>query len=67
MRIIVLPGKARQEFQRLGCWMMFCEAHITSLAANNKNDRQCELYEDMFAKVNARYTAAHQDCGKWRV
>ena len=34
---------------------MFYEAHITSLGVNNKNDRQRELYDYMFAKVNTRF------------
>ena len=55
VRISVHPGKLRQEFQGLGCGTMFYEAHVTSLAVNNKNDRQRELYDDMFAKVNTRY------------
>lgn len=55
VRITVHPGKARQEFQGLGCGAMFYEGHITSLAARQKNDRQSALYDDMFAKVNTRY------------
>ena len=55
VRITVHPGKLRQEFQGLGCGTMFYEGHITSLAAQQKNDRQRELYDDMFAKVNTRY------------
>ena len=55
VRITVHPGKLRQEFQGLGCGTMFYEAHITSLAARQKDDRQRELYDDMFAKVNTRY------------
>lgn len=34
---------------------MFYEGHITSLAARGKDDRQRQLYDDMFAKVNARF------------
>jgi O-glycosyl hydrolase len=55
VRITVHPGKVRQEFQGLGCGAMFFEGHITSLAARQKDDRQRELYDDMFAKVNTRY------------
>jgi O-glycosyl hydrolase len=55
VRITVQPGKVRQEFQGLGCGAMFFEKHITSLAARQKDDRQRELYDDMFAKVNTRY------------
>jgi O-glycosyl hydrolase len=65
VRITVQPGKVRQEFQGLGCGAMFFEGHITSLAARQKDDRQRELYDDMFAKVNTRYLhlmirAAHE-------
>ena len=55
VRISVHPGKARQEFQGLGCGTMFYEGHVTSLAARKKDDRQRELYDDMFTKVNTRY------------
>ncbi len=55
VRITVQPGKVRQEFQGLGCGAMFYEGHITSLAARQKDDRQRELYDDMFTKVNTRY------------
>ena len=55
VRITVHPGKLRQEFQGLGCGTMFYEAHITSLSERQKNDRQRELYDDMFAKVNTRF------------
>ncbi len=55
VRISVQPSKVRQEFQGLGCGAMFFEGHITSLAARGKDERQRELYDDMFARVNARY------------
>src|SRR4051794_20947999 len=54
-RITVQPAKARQEFQGLGCGVQFYEGHVTSLAARKKDDRQRELYDDMFAKVPTRY------------
>lgn len=54
-RIVVHTEKIRQEFQGLGCGAIFYEGHITSLAARGKNDRQRELYDDMFAKVPTRY------------
>ena len=54
-RISVNPAKLRQEFQGLGCGAMFYEGHITSLAARQKDERQRELYDDMFAKVNTRF------------
>ena len=31
------------------------EAHITSLAVSNENDRQRKLFDDMFAKGNTCY------------
>jgi O-glycosyl hydrolase len=55
MRIVVQPGRVRQEFQGLGCGAIFYEGHITSLAARQKDARQKELYDDMFAKVPTRY------------
>lgn len=54
-RVVVQPSKLRQPYQGLGCGAMFYEGHITSLAARGKDDRQRQLYDDMFAKVNARY------------
>ena len=54
-RITVQPGRVRQEFQGLGCGAIFYEGHITSLAARQKDQRQRELYDDMFAKVTTRY------------
>ena len=54
-RVVVQPSKLRQPYQGLGCGAMFFEGHITSLAARGKDDRQRQLYDDMFAKVNARY------------
>lgn len=54
-RITVQPSKLRQPYQGLGCGAMLYEGHITSLAARGKDDRQRQLYDDMFAKVNARY------------
>src|SRR6478609_8719758 len=55
IRITVQPGKVRQEFQGLGCGAIFYEGHITSLAARQKDARQKELYDDMFARVPTRY------------
>jgi O-glycosyl hydrolase len=55
VRIIVQPSRVRQEFQGMGCGAIFYEGHITSLAAGHKDDRQRELYDDMFAKVPTRY------------
>ena len=55
VRVTVQPARVRQEFQGLGCGVMFYEGHVTSLAARGKDARQRELYDDMFAKVPARY------------
>jgi O-glycosyl hydrolase len=55
IRITIQPSRLRQEFQGLGCGAIFYEAHITSLAATHKDDRQRQLYDDMFAKVPTRY------------
>jgi O-glycosyl hydrolase len=54
-RIVVQPARAKQEFQGLGCGVIFYEGHVTSLAARQKDQRQRELYDDMFAKVPTRY------------
>ena len=55
VRVVVQPSKLRQPFQGLGCGAMFYEGHITSLAARQKDERQRQLYDDMFAKVNTRF------------
>jgi O-glycosyl hydrolase len=39
----------------LGAGVIFYEAHVTSLAANNKNERQQQLYDDMFDRVPTQY------------
>jgi O-glycosyl hydrolase len=54
-RIVVEPAKARQTFDGLGAGAIFYEGHVTSLAARNKDARQEELFDDMFAKVNTRF------------
>src|ERR1043165_830035 len=54
-RITVQPAVVGAEFQGMGCGVQFYEGHITSLAARQKNDRQNQLYDDMFAKVPTRY------------
>jgi O-glycosyl hydrolase len=55
LRITVDPAKLRQEFQGMGCGVMFYEGHVTSLAARQKDKRQQELYDDMFKNVPTRY------------
>jgi O-glycosyl hydrolase len=54
-QITIQPTRLRQEFQGLGCGVQFYAGHITSFAARQKDDRQQKLYDDMFAKVPARY------------
>ena len=51
----VQTAKVRQIFDGLGAGAIFYEGHITSLAARNKNERQQQLYDDMFASVPTRY------------
>jgi O-glycosyl hydrolase len=54
-RITVQTTKARQVFDGLGAGVIFYEGHVTSLAARDKNERQQQLYDDMFARVPIRY------------
>src|SRR5436305_4017372 len=54
-RITVQTNKPRQVFDGLGAGAIFFEGHITSLAARNKNERQEQLYDDMFTRVPTRY------------
>jgi O-glycosyl hydrolase len=54
-RIEIHPNRLRQEFQGLGCGAIFFEGHITSLAARQKDDRQKQLYDDLFAKVPTQF------------
>ena len=54
-QITVQTARARQEFEGLGAGAIFYEGHITSLAARDKNERQEQLYDDMFARVPTRY------------
>jgi O-glycosyl hydrolase len=54
-QITVQTGRPRQVFDGMGAGVIFFEAHITSLAARNKQERQQQLYDDMFAKVPTRY------------
>lgn len=53
--ITVQTAKTRQTFDGLGVGAIFYEGHITSLAARNKNERQEQLYDDMFTRVPTRY------------
>ena len=52
---MVQPSRARQVYDGLGAGAIFYEGHITSLAARNKNERQQQLYDDMFARVPTHY------------
>jgi glucuronoarabinoxylan endo-1,4-beta-xylanase len=55
IRITVQTTQVRQVFEGLGAGAIFFEGHITSLAERNKNERQQQLYDDMFARVPTRY------------
>jgi O-glycosyl hydrolase len=54
-RITVQTARVRQVFDGLGAGVIFYEGHVTSLAARDKNERQQQLYDDMFARVPIRY------------
>src|SRR6185436_607688 len=54
-QITVQTARVRQVFDGLGAGAIFYEGHITSLAARNKNQRQQQLYDDMFTRVPTRY------------
>src|SRR5262245_6433679 len=53
--ITVQTARVKQEFEGLGAGAVLYEGHITSLAARNKNERQEQLYDDMFKHVPVRY------------
>jgi O-glycosyl hydrolase len=55
VQIIVQTAKPRQVFDGLGAGAIFYEAHITSLAARNRDEEQQKLYDDMFTKVPTRF------------
>ena len=54
-RMTVNPARLLHEFQGLGAGAIFYEGHITSLAARSKDQRQEQLYDDMFKHVATRY------------
>jgi O-glycosyl hydrolase len=54
-QITVQTTKLKQAFDGLGAGAIFYEGHITSLSARNKNERQEQLFDDMFARVPTRY------------
>jgi glucuronoarabinoxylan endo-1,4-beta-xylanase len=51
----VQTAKLKQTFDGLGAGAIFYEGHITSLSARNKDERQEQLFDDMFGKVPTRY------------
>lgn len=51
----VQTAKPRQTFDGLGAGAIFYEGHITSLAAREKNEKQEQLFDDMFTRVQTRY------------
>jgi O-glycosyl hydrolase len=54
-QITVQTAKVRQVFDGLGAGVIFYEGHVTSLAARDMNERQQQLYDDMFTRVPTRY------------
>ena len=54
-RILVDTTRLRQVYDGLGAGAIFYEGHITSLAARNKDQRQQQLYDDMFGRVAMKY------------
>lgn len=53
--VVVYANRKQQVYSGLGAGAIFFEGHITSLAARGKDDRQRELYDDMFSRVRTRY------------
>ena len=51
----VQTARPRQVFDGLGAGAIFYEGHVTSLAARGKDERQEQLYDDMFARVPTRF------------
>ena len=54
-QITIQTARTRQVFEGLGAGAIFFEGHITSLAARGKNERQEQLYDDMFSRVRTQY------------
>jgi O-glycosyl hydrolase len=54
-QITVQTGRVRQVFDGMGAGVIFYEGHVTSLAVRDKNERQQQLYDDMFTRVPTRY------------
>src|SRR6516162_6839029 len=55
LRITVQTSKLRQTFEGLGAGVIFYEQHVTSLDARQKNERQEQLYDDLFARVPTQF------------
>ncbi len=55
IQLTVRTTRPRQTFDGLGAGAIYYEGHITSLAARGKNERQEQLYDEMFARVPTRY------------
>jgi O-glycosyl hydrolase len=53
--IRILPDQPRQTIDGMGGGAIFCEAHVTSLATRGKDERQQQLYDEMFAKVRTDF------------
>lgn len=49
------PSQPLQEFQGMGCGVIFYEAHVTSLAARGKTAEQAALYDAMFREVRTDF------------
>src|SRR5580704_17620900 len=54
-QITVQTTNLKQTFDGLGVGAIFYEGHITSLSARNKDERQEQLFDDMFTKVPTRH------------
>src|SRR5262245_19943537 len=54
-QITVQTTRVMHDFEGLGAGVIFYEQHITSLAARNKNEKQEQLYDDMFTRVPTQY------------
>jgi O-glycosyl hydrolase len=51
----VRPDQPRQTIEGMGGGAIFYEGHVTSLAATGKEERQQQLYDEMFAKVRTDF------------
>jgi O-glycosyl hydrolase len=53
--LVVDPGRPRQCIEGMGCGAIFFEGHITSLAAQGRQDEQKALYDAMFRDVRTDF------------